>query len=67
MEFVSETSNIRNLPIDTTTSVKMGRDETKLFQMNANYKFFIKIARTVGFPFISKKVCSPTDDMEKCL
>ena len=53
--------------MDTTTVVKLKGDETKLFQVYANFKFYLKISRTTGFPFISTKICSPVKDMEKCL
>ena len=38
-----------------------------MLQINAHFKFFVKIARTAGFPYIATKVCSPAKDMEKCL
>lgn len=46
----------------------MKREQTKLFQLNAHFEYFLKISRTSGFPYISKKLCDPKkEDMEKCL
>ena len=38
-----------------------------MYQMNAHFKSYLKIARTAGFPFIAKKLCNPVDNLEKCL
>ena len=38
-----------------------------MFQMNAHFKSYLKIARTSGFPFIAKKICNPVNNLEKCL
>ena len=67
IEFVSESTNIKDIPIGTTMAIQMKREETRIFQITANFKFFLKIARTSGFPYYSKVVCSPVKDMEKCL
>lgn len=68
IEFVSEVSDIKNIPVDTTTAVTLRNQETRVYQLNAHFEFFVKIARTSGFPYISRKLCDPkNDDMEKCL
>ena len=53
--------------MNTAMSVSIKKDETRMFQISASYKFFLKISRTAGFPYISKTLCSPVKDMEKCL
>ena len=40
-----------------------------MYQVSAYGKFSLKIARTQGFPYVSKKLCNPKDKtkMEDCL
>jgi hypothetical protein len=64
---VSEVDGIKDIPLDTTTAVSMGRDQVRMFQMNAHFKSYLKIARTSGFPFVDKKLCHPADNLEQCL
>jgi hypothetical protein len=37
IEFVSEVTDIKDIPIDTTTAVSLKRDEMRLFQVNAHF------------------------------
>lgn len=67
IEYVSEATNIKDIPLNTAMAVKIKKDDTRIFQLDAHFKFYLKIARTSGFPYISKKLCSPVKDMEKCL
>ena len=63
IEYVSESTNIKDIPLNTAMAVHMKKEESRMFQLNANSKSFLKIERTSGFPYISTKLCSPVKDM----
>ena len=40
-----------------------------MFQIIAYFDFYLKVSRTSGFPYLSKKLCNPNKDkdMRACL
>ena len=57
IEFDSEDEIITHLRLDTSYVYKGKKDTIKLIQIDASDEFTLKISRSVGFPFIDKKLC----------
>ena len=53
--------------MDTSHVYKGKKDKVKIVQIDASDEFTLKISRSVGFPFIDKKLCKKKEDFDTCL